>query len=180
MTYPSICHLFLFKPQFLMAAVLTLGLTTSFCTLSSAAAQSTGPSTPNMEARADSRVDPRAAIVVGPRELVGKPSLGEKAAASVVGGLVGSVLGGSSRKSPQPRTRRDPSRKQDYNNLAARKFQKASRRLLNRRKAPTSPPHRPLRLIPCGGMMRLVEFHRLMQKSYSWKKMTRNGLEKSY
>lgn len=61
--------------------------------------------------------DPMAPITVGPRERVGKVSAGEKAAAGVMGGLIGGALGGSGGKSQAsagPKTRRDPTRKQDY------------------------------------------------------------------
>lgn len=71
--------------------------------------------------------DPNASIIVGPRELVGKPSLAEKAATGAMGGLVGSVLDAPSRTAEKPRTYRDPSRKLDYNNLAAGNFDTETR-----------------------------------------------------
>ncbi len=88
-------------------AVAALSLSPSIYTQASVAAE-----TPEKAATASA--DPMAPIVVGPRTLVGKASLGEKAANTVIGGLVGSVLGGSGSKSPQPKTRRDPTRKSDY------------------------------------------------------------------
>ncbi|HKX54537.1 MAG TPA: hypothetical protein VJN01_00440, partial [Xanthomonadales bacterium] len=74
-----------------------------------------------MAAAADSP-DPMNPIIVGPRAKVGKASLGEKTAASAVGGLVGSVLGSSGGKSAQPKTRRDPTRKSNYSTIAAESF----------------------------------------------------------
>jgi hypothetical protein len=67
----------------------------------------------------DSASDPLAPIIVGPREAVGKPGIGQKAAASAIGGVLGSVLGGGGSKSSQPGTRRDPSRKLQYLGAAA-------------------------------------------------------------
>lgn len=60
--------------------------------------------------------DPLAPIEIGPREEVGKESLGSKAARKAVGGVLGRVLGGSRGSSAPkgPRTRRDPTRRQDY------------------------------------------------------------------
>lgn len=62
-------------------------------------------------------LDPLASIEVGPRDEVGKKTLGEKATEQVVGGVLGRVFGGGSRRSSRsqgPRTRRDPTRKLDY------------------------------------------------------------------
>lgn len=56
-------------------------------------------------------------IEIGPREEVGKESLGSKAARKAVGGVIGGLLGSGSRggSAPKgPRTRRDPTRRLDY------------------------------------------------------------------
>ncbi len=66
--------------------------------------------------------DPMAPIEIGPRELAGKPGLGEKALASAVSGVVGGLFGGSGKKSSQPKTRRDPSRKAEYQPYFAEAF----------------------------------------------------------
>lgn len=63
---------------------------------------------------------PLAPIEVGPRDEVGKKTLGEKATEQVVGGVLGRVFGGGSRRSSRregPRTRRDPTRKLDYTEI---------------------------------------------------------------
>ena len=63
--------------------------------------------------------DSTAPITVGPRDKVGKESLGSKAGKKVVGGLIGGLLGGRSSKSSskKPKTKRDPSRKIDFVSL---------------------------------------------------------------
>jgi hypothetical protein len=101
--------------QSLLVAVLILALSPPLYSVSSVAADPV-----SLESAA--LADPMTPIVVGPRELVGKPSLGEKATASAIGGLVGGVFGSSGRKSSQPKTLRDPTRKLDYNNFAAESF----------------------------------------------------------
>jgi hypothetical protein len=55
-------------------------------------------------------------ILVGPRAEVGKEDFASKQAKNLVGGVLGGVLGskGGSSKGKGPRTRRDPTRKQDY------------------------------------------------------------------
>ena len=56
-------------------------------------------------------------IIVGPRNKVGTESLASKTAKSAAGSLLSSVLGGSSSggsSSKGPKTRRDPTRKQDF------------------------------------------------------------------
>lgn len=59
-------------------------------------------------------------IEIGPRDEVGKESLGRKATRKVVGGVIGGLLGGRSRGSSAPsgpKTRRDPTRRLDYVNI---------------------------------------------------------------
>jgi hypothetical protein len=94
-----------------LALVLAFGLSPSVYPVVSVAAETLTADTTSP--------DPMTPIVVGPRAQVGKASLGEKAAASAVGGLVGSVLGSSGGKSAQPKTHRDPTRKSNYNPIAA-------------------------------------------------------------
>lgn len=56
-------------------------------------------------------------IEIGPRDEVGKETLGRKAARKAVSGLLGRVLGGGDRRGSAqegPRTRRDPTRRDDY------------------------------------------------------------------
>ncbi len=57
--------------------------------------------------------DPTAPIIVGPREVVGKQSMADKA----VSGAIRSVLGGSSKKSKGPKTVKDPTRKSDWSKI---------------------------------------------------------------
>jgi hypothetical protein len=57
------------------------------------------------------QADPLAPITVGPRDAVGKPSVGSK----VAGGLLGGVLGSSGGdRGERPRTHRDPTRRIDF------------------------------------------------------------------
>jgi len=60
--------------------------------------------------------DPEAAILVGPRAAVGTDTAAEKAANTVVGGVLGSVFGSGDRGAgaDRPDTERDPTRKLDY------------------------------------------------------------------
>lgn len=59
--------------------------------------------------------DPLKPIEVGPRETVGKQGFAEKQGKNIVGGIIGGLLGGSKSGSDSgPRTRRDPTRKQEF------------------------------------------------------------------
>jgi hypothetical protein len=101
----------------LLAALVALCLSTPLHSTSAAAADPTGDNT-----YLGSADDPLNPVQIGPREQVGKRSIGEKAAASAIGGVMSGLLGGSSRKSSKPKTRRDPTRKLDYNHSASESF----------------------------------------------------------
>lgn len=67
------------------------------------------------------QADPTAPVVVGPRAAVGTDTAGEKAAEGIVGGVLGSVFGGTKKaaRSDRPDTRRDPTRKLKYSEIKA-------------------------------------------------------------
>lgn len=59
--------------------------------------------------------DPLTPIEVGPKEEVGKEGFAGKQGKKVVSGIISGVLGGESRRGDKgPKTRRDPTRKQEY------------------------------------------------------------------